>query len=703
MEFKTSTAQHCLVYKMLEKGNESIDPKAFCNGRSCLLRLFIISTIRLLLVKPRLVPIYMSIYFFKLIAPSSLLYMLQFMLVAHQQGLTSALNYKNGLMYWIVLSVKPNLNKPPLIKKAFKFMHCIFILCSFAEVLFLFYTIYKGNQLQKRKAMPQHPHNFREIFVNRMLRAYFTACVNLNSHSNVPTSDSSCTSSNVHQSNSLTFQSRSSEADARQVFSGWFFDSHPHQYYEENILEYIAFASYGKELVDLSPQEYSEVKLLWQSLSTEFRRRWQHLHKHNSSHFRSNDANSYNLFNHSFGSANCATRIPADKSQSLDEHTEVKIPKGYNNAVKCMRQLIDPIKYVHHPLMYYAAVMGIDYFARLFLYLNGYTRYSIGNSDPHYPNFYYYFKPGSLLPTCSYDGPSTDHANQSSPVIFLHGIGCGLAPYAAFIKQLHLTDRNELKENWKCRCHRPVYLFEIPYISMKIQSHVPTAEHTVAAISSMVDRHTSKRQVHLIGHSYGTILVSWIIKKRPQLVLSSILLDPVCFMLFESSLCYNFLYRPPTTPLTWLAHHYCARELHIAHTLTRNFWWWDNILWLEDVKLVKDQMSNNNMNNDIAESSCVEDVRNLGRSPYAAFRVTDSIAGVKKITNINSLLNTNQAVLHVFLSEFDDITNTTIIANYLQHNEYSYLVKIYWFPNFNHGQFITSKQAQEQILAVLNQ
>ena len=67
--------------------------------------------------------------------------------------------------------------------------------------------------------------------------------------------------------------------------------------------------------------------------------------------------------------------------------------------------------------------------------------------------------------------------------------------------------------------------------------------------------------------------------------------------------CYNFMYRRPETPTQLLMHYFVARELFIAffgrhggdsvilhcvgwlellrHSLSRNFFWYQNLLWPE--------------------------------------------------------------------------------------------------------------------------
>jgi len=64
-----------------------------------------------------------------------------------------------------------------------------------------------------------------------------------------------------------------------------------------------------------------------------------------------------------------------------------------------------------------------------------------------------------------------------------------------------------------------------------------------------------------------------VIRNRPKLVHSTVLVDPIVFMLHEPDVSFNVLYRVPTTLTQWILHTFAARELHISHVLMRAFDW----------------------------------------------------------------------------------------------------------------------------------
>ncbi|KAJ3268418.1 hypothetical protein HK104_005377 [Borealophlyctis nickersoniae] len=88
-----------------------------------------------------------------------------------------------------------------------------------------------------------------------------------------------------------------------------------------------------------------------------------------------------------------------------------------------------------------------------------------------------------------------------------------------------------------------------------------------------------------VGHSLGTAAISWLLHSPTHhtYVASTVLLDPVTFLLFHPAVAYNFVYRPPTTVLELLTHYFVARELYIAHSISRHFNWSRNAVFVEDL------------------------------------------------------------------------------------------------------------------------
>ena len=117
---------------------------------------------------------------------------------------------------------------------------------------------------------------------------------------------------------------------------------------------------------------------------------------------------------------------------------------------------------------------------------------------------------------------------------------------------------------------------------MRIKDDVPSSAEMVACLRDMLAS-WGKPVAHFVGHSFGSLLVAWMVLREPSMVSMATFMDPVCFLLIKPDVCFNFMYREPETPTQLLIHYFVSRELYIAHSLSRNFFWNQNLLWPEDL------------------------------------------------------------------------------------------------------------------------
>ena len=69
-------------------------------------------------------------------------------------------------------------------------------------------------------------------------------------------------------------------------------------------------------------------------------------------------------------------------------------------------------------------------------------------------------------------------------------------------------------------------------------------------------------------------------------VSSTVLVDPVTFLLCDPMVATNVVYKEPKNTIDFLMHFFVARELFIANALSRHFNWSHNILFVEDLSAV---------------------------------------------------------------------------------------------------------------------
>jgi len=222
---------------------------------------------------------------------------------------------------------------------------------------------------------------------------------------------------------------------------------------------------------------------------------------------------------------------------------------GYNPNIKCMRNSLDPVKTDYRPLLFYLAVWLQNIFSNGVLEQLGYecrlagpTRYWFRKGAPH---------------------------SKKQPLVFLHGIGVGISQNLPLLRRLHKD--------------REVYLVELPWVCLRLGETPPEPDQFVRTIELMLSNHGRwNTGCCFIGHSYGTCAIAWILRTRPNLVTSMVLIEPVCLLLFSYHVCYNFLYNPNNKlwgrAAMWLA----GSEMSVAHALTRHFWWQANTLLIED-------------------------------------------------------------------------------------------------------------------------
>jgi hypothetical protein len=123
------------------------------------------------------------------------------------------------------------------------------------------------------------------------------------------------------------------------------------------------------------------------------------------------------------------------------------------------------------------------------------------------------------------DISNTSNTYNKKTLIFVHGIGFGLTTYINFID---ILDRLEIRKK-----HDNIILIELPNISYGkyIEDFPKTSEIITSIKKHFVDFYWNNNSYDMIGHSYGTIIVSKLVSdvdisnKTNKIVL----LDPICF------------------------------------------------------------------------------------------------------------------------------------------------------------------------------
>lgn len=229
-----------------------------------------------------------------------------------------------------------------------------------------------------------------------------------------------------------------------------------------------------------------------------------------------------------------------------------ELKPGFNPKVRHVGYSLEPVPVIHRPLFLYVFVGISEVVANVILLrICGFRNLEMDGT------------------TYWYRQSRHPQARNNPPLLFLHGISPGWSLYVQFVRSL---GRN-----------RDLILVDLDAIKIKsLNFYMPTPDQFCRSILRILKRHGIEK-VSVAGHSFGSITAGWLVTNHPEVVSHLTLIDPVSMLLCLPAVVYSFLYRPPTNFMEWLIYAGASRELTISYTLRRQFWWYKNTLWLEDV------------------------------------------------------------------------------------------------------------------------
>jgi pimeloyl-ACP methyl ester carboxylesterase len=258
-----------------------------------------------------------------------------------------------------------------------------------------------------------------------------------------------------------------------------------------------------------------------------------------------------------------AKELTPEESEEMVEYMTLSVEKCPRLAkrsphlqLRSMKPNLDPLLVRHKPLVIAGVIALAKYYGNQALQRMGFRHHSL---------------PGGTTLSYWHFSPRYGKTSTKLPVFMVHGIGIGIGMYIGVVKSIRRLDPD-----------REIILLSLPHISLELVDRIPSMEQTLEDVDTILERHGLK-SCSWLAHSYGTIVTAWVIKERPKYVDRVCLVDPTCFALWESDLIYKFLYREPRTPIHNLVQFFIARDLLVAYTLFRNFWWVENLLKPVDI------------------------------------------------------------------------------------------------------------------------
>eukprot|EP01039_Chlorochromonas_danica_P010505 gene10505-11636_t len=258
--------------------------------------------------------------------------------------------------------------------------------------------------------------------------------------------------------------------------------------------------------------------------------------------------------------------------QYIEEMAKWKFPPGFTPDLPSLRLNLDPIFATQRPFLFYLCIFLVNSTTHLIMRVMGFRRLG-GKLSISGQNIYY--RPGDKR---AGSGGGEEVVGKGAgaegggalPIVFVHGIGIGFAHYLALI----YTFPREVD----------VFLVEWPYVAMQMSTQGPRIDQSVRNVVDTLDTF-GHAQACFVAHSLGSSLVSWMLHDAvgASHVASSVLLDPVVFLLCDPTVASVFVYKDPTSTVDLLMHFFLSRELFIANGLSRHFAWSHNILFVEDL------------------------------------------------------------------------------------------------------------------------
>lgn len=222
---------------------------------------------------------------------------------------------------------------------------------------------------------------------------------------------------------------------------------------------------------------------------------------------------------------------------------------------------VDPVPSLHRPLFVYLSTSLLDVGSDFAIWACGFKRHCIGQMS-------FWHRKGKRKPP---KGP-WDTPVEEAPVVFVHGVGLGLVTYLPFLVQLFNISK-----------FRSVLLIELPHVSMKLNLDKTPTIQQIADSTEYAMHQLDVPPAMWVCHSLGTFVFAGVNRLKPHLVDSCVLIDPVCFRLWEATTMHNFCYCDPKTPMQIVQQYHVCKELLISWYFHRHFFFTDAVLLREDV------------------------------------------------------------------------------------------------------------------------
>jgi pimeloyl-ACP methyl ester carboxylesterase len=259
-----------------------------------------------------------------------------------------------------------------------------------------------------------------------------------------------------------------------------------------------------------------------------------------------------------------------------------KLELGKGSA-KSMRLTVDSVNMSHRPVLWYMIVMLVDTFTAAHMRYTGFTLYRthLRSALSIFPP-----RPASLFTRQISSAPDISywyrpHTSRTRlPILFVHGIGIGLYPYAKFLDEINKFDPQGASDG-----DIGIIAIELMPISFRITGPILDRDEICRQVNIVLTRHGFDKVV-LASHSYGSVVSTHLLQNPTTAakIGPMLFVDPVTFLLHLPDVAYNFTARQPRGANEHQLYYFASLDMMVAHTLARHFFWAHNLLWKEDLR-----------------------------------------------------------------------------------------------------------------------
>lgn len=246
-----------------------------------------------------------------------------------------------------------------------------------------------------------------------------------------------------------------------------------------------------------------------------------------------------------------------------------------------------------------------------------------------------------------------------------------------------------------------IIAIEILPISFRITHPAISREDMCTEIAKILEHHGWDKVV-LVAHSYGTVIATHLLKTpyTAPLIGPVVLIDPVSILLHLPDVAYNFTRRKPRRANEHQLYYFASMDMCVSHTLSRHFFWSENIIWKEDLdgRNVTISLSGKDL---IVDTESVGRYMSTGNVPLMASTASSALLinaqDVARERADRKALNSHESRVSSDVDEEADIE----VDTWKERPWKGKGIDVLWFENLDHAQVFDKPATRRPLLRAI--